>query len=77
MLMAAYVASGPTDLSFGLTLGMWSLYVALSLLRLPQSDNRGSPSILHAYESDRHRYFVLLIVADFCVGYFTFSVVWP
>jgi hypothetical protein len=79
ILMAAYVASGPADLSFGLTFGIWSLYLALSLLPdyLNLYKTRVALRILQTYRITSTFVFVLLIVADFGIGYVTFSLVWP
>lgn len=79
ILMAACVASGPADLSFGLTFGIWSLYLALSLLPdyLNLYKTRVALRILQTYRITSTFVFVLLIVADFGIGYVTFSLVWP
>jgi hypothetical protein len=79
ILMAAYVASGSHNLSVGTTLGLWALYLALTLLPdyLNLYKTRIALRILESYRITSAVVFLLLIVADFAVGYGTFSLVWP
>jgi hypothetical protein len=79
ILMAAYAANGSSHLSVGVTLGIWWLYLALSILPdyLNLYKTRIALRILQTYRITSPFVFVLLIVADLGIGYVTFSLVWP